>query len=337
MTDDATKGRVKPKVKHDAQTPPSRWGLSIGSHGSGSGSLSRRQRRAAFLFIAPGLILFALFVAYPVVATIHSSFFSIRPQGRTTETAFVGLDWFRKALFDDKTFRTGMRNSFLWATWSVLIDIPLAFALAYALYKRVRGWHAYRTIWFAPLLLSPVLVGLMWRSVLRYDGGLLNGLLSLLGLGAWTQDWLGQPTALFWLFLMTTWSTAGFYMVLILAALEDMPKSLLEAAEIDGASEWQRIRHVVLPLLRPVLVTLAILTFVFKMRVFDLVFVTTKGGPYGTTETVVTWIVKRAFFWQGAFDLGYPAAMSTIWLIVMAVGVVVLRKVLGGDEEETEY
>jgi multiple sugar transport system permease protein/raffinose/stachyose/melibiose transport system permease protein len=295
-----------------------------------SSRLHAAKRRAALAFVAPGLILFLLFVAYPVLATVQSSFYSIRPAGLTTERVWVGLQWFRQALFEDQTFRIGVRNSLLWAGWSMVVDISLAFVLAFILHSRVRGWRFFRTAWFVPLLLSPVLVGLVWRSILRLDGGLVNASLTALGLESLAQDWLGQPSALVWLFMMTTWSSVGFYMVLILAGLEDLPEELIDAARVDGASRWQQIRHIILPLLRPVLITLTILTFVFKMRVFDLVWVTTQGGPYKSTETVVTWIVKRAFYWQGAFDLGYPAAMSTIWMAAMAVGVFVLRRVLGG-------
>ncbi len=295
-----------------------------------------RQFRSALIFIVPGLILFATFVVYPIVATVSTSFYSVRPAGGSVDRVFVGLDWFQRALFEDVTFRRAMRNSAVWATWSVFVDIPLAFSLAMVLRRRVPGWRFYRTAWFVPMLLSPVLVGLLWRSILRLNGGLLNGVLAAVGLDGWARDWLGEPTALLWLFFMTTWSTVGFYMVLILAALEDFPEDLLDAAKVDGASRWHETRHIIIPLLRPVLVTLTIITFVFKMRVFDLVWVTTQGGPYGLTETVITWVVKRAFYFQGAFDLGYPAAMSTIWLVAIAAGIWILRRLLS-PKDSVEY
>jgi ABC-type sugar transport system permease subunit len=288
--------------------------------------------RPALPFILPGLILFLAFVVYPFLVTIASSFFSIRPAGADIVYTWAGSDWFQKALVTDRTFQSAMRNTISWAAWSIVIDIPLAFVLALALRQRVRGWRLLRVAWFVPLLLSPVLIGLVWRSILRFDGGLLNELLRTVGLGFLARDWLGGDTALIWLFLMTTWATVGFYMVLILAALEDFPEDLLDAARVDGASAPQLIRHVVVPLLRPVLITLVIITFVFKMRIFDLVWVTTQGGPYGSTETVITWVVKQAFYFQGAVDLGYPAAMSTIWLVVIAFGIWLIRRVLAGRE-----
>jgi multiple sugar transport system permease protein/raffinose/stachyose/melibiose transport system permease protein len=221
-----------------------------------------------------------------------------------------------------------MLNSTLWASWSVLVDIPLAFLLAWCLRTRVPGWRFYRTAWFAPMLLSPVLIGLLWRYILRYEGGLLNGLLRLVGLGALASDWLGNPWALLWLFLAITWHTVGYYMVLTLTALEEIPQDLLDAAVVDGASRRQQIWHVVLPMLRPLLATLIIITFTAKMRVFDLVWVTTRGGPYGKTETVITWVVQRAFYYvSGHFDMGYPSAMAVIWLVVMALGILILSRI----------
>jgi multiple sugar transport system permease protein/raffinose/stachyose/melibiose transport system permease protein len=290
-----------------------------------------RQFSIAMCFMLPGLLAFVLFVAYPLVATLVTSFFSIRPRGAVVQWNWVGLDWFREALFEDRTFRRAMLNTGLWALWSVVVDIPLAFGLAYALRSRVKGWQVFRTAWFIPILLSPVLTGLLWRSILRLDGGMLNAFLELLHLGQLRTDWLGRPTALVWLFIMTSWQTVGFYMILILAALEDFSEELLDAARIDGTNRFQQVVYIILPVLRPVLVTITILAFIYKMRVFDLVWVTTQGGPFGRTETVVTWVVQRAFYYQGAFNLGYPAAMSTIWLIAMALGVWGLKRLLGGN------
>ena len=308
-----------------------------GTAPKGHSDLDKQKRLWAFIFIAPGMVLFALFVIYPVASTIWSSFFSIRPMGAETQQIFVGFDWYEFALFKDKTFQNAVKNTLMWATWSVIVDIGLGFTLAYIIHTRIRAWKFFRTAWFVPLLLSPVLVGLVWRAMLRYDGGAVNSILTGIGLEDLTRNWLGEPSAIVWLFLITTWMTVGFYMVLILAALEDMPQELLDSAEVDGANRWQQIRHIILPLLRPVIVSLTILTFVFKMRIFDLVWVTTQGGPYGSTETVVTWIVRRAFYWQGAFDLGYPAAMSAIWLVVMAVGIFVIRRIMRGGQDSEQY
>lgn len=289
---------------------------------------SQRQFSLALSFIAPGLILFFLFVAYPFVSTLYTSFFSVRPRGAVTEWSWVGLQWFHQALTEDTIFQRAMVNTSLWALWSVVIDIPLAFGLAYALRSRVRGWQFFRTAWFVPILLSPVMVGLMWRAILRLDGGAVNAILAAIGYGDLARNWLGRPSALIWLFVMTTWQTVGFYMVLILAALEDFSEELIDAARIDGATRRQQVLHVIVPVLKPVLGTITILNFVYKMRVFDLVWVTTQGGPFGRTETVVTWVIQRAFYYQGPFNLGYPAAMSTIWLVAMAMGVWVLNRAL---------
>jgi multiple sugar transport system permease protein/raffinose/stachyose/melibiose transport system permease protein len=288
----------------------------------------RRERLTATSFLIPGLLLFGLFVVFPLTDTVYQSFFSIVPAGAGAERRFVGFALYREALTEDAVFWGAMLNSTLWASWSVLVDIPLAFLLAWCLRTRVPGWRFYRTAWFAPMLLSPVLIGLLWRYILRYEGGLLNGLLRLVGLGALATDWLGNPWALLWLFLATTWHTVGYYMVLTLTALEEIPQDYLDAAVVDGASRRQQIWHIVLPILRPLLATLIIITFTAKMRVFDLVWVTTRGGPYGKTETVITWVVQRAFYYvSGQFDMGYPSAMAIIWLVIMALGILILSRI----------
>jgi ABC-type sugar transport system permease subunit len=311
-------------MRHEIPTSPKR----NRSRGEPPSPQLRRERLTATGFLLPGLLLFGLFVVYPLTDTIYQSFFSIVPAGAGAERRFVGLGHYTEALTEDKVFWGAMVNSSLWALWSVAVDIPLAFLLAWSLRIRVPGWRFYRTAWFAPMLLSPVLIGLLWRYILRYEGGLLNGTLRLVGLGGWASDWLGSPWALFWLFLATTWHTVGYYMVLTLTALEEIPQDLLDAAVVDGASRRQQIWHVVLPVLRPLLATLIIITFTAKMRVFDLVWVTTRGGPYGKTETVITWVVQRGFYYVGQFDMGYPSAMAVIWLMVMALGIFLLSRVL---------
>lgn len=303
---------------------------------NGLSTAARRERMVAAAFLAPGILLFCLFVLFPLVTTFYQSLFSITPTGAGTESRFVGLHLYEEALLEDKVFRGAVRNSVLWALWSVVVDISLAFGLAWALRNRVPGWRFYRTAWFAPMLLSPVLIGLLWRYILRFDGGLVNEILKSVGMGALTRDWLSTPNALIWLFMMTTWHTVGYYMVLILTALEEMPQDLMDAALVDGANTWQQTWHVVLPILRPVLATLIIITFTAKMRVFDMVWVTTRGGPYGRTETVITWVVQRAFYYVGQFDLGYPSAMAVIWLLAMALGIVILYR-LFRTKELVEY
>ena len=154
--------------------------------------------------------------------------------------------------------------------------------------------------------MSYPVVGVIWLWVYNYDWGMANLVLRAVGLGDYAQAWLASPaTALPALILVTTWMFAGFNMVVLLAAIHAIPADYLDAARVDGAGAARRVVHVLVPLLRPTLVNLAILDFIGKMKQFALVWVMTRGGPMWGTETVATYVVKRAFEWK-TLDLGYP-------------------------------
>ncbi|HYF92558.1 MAG TPA: sugar ABC transporter permease [Symbiobacteriaceae bacterium] len=279
---------------------------------------SRSEGLTGLKFILPATILFLAFLLYPMLMNIYQSFFKVLLTGGDVKQTWVGFKNFQQ-LLQDPVFWSSAKNSLLWAGWAIIIDIPLATGLAVLLWYRVPGWRFFRTAWFVPILLSYVLTALMWSWIFRLDWGLLNTALRALGLDSWVRDWLGSPkTALFCLMSITTWTTTGFNLVLILAGMSAIPGELLEAAQIDGCGLWGRVWHVLLPLTRRVIVTALILAVIGKMKVFDLVWIATDGGPLGSTETVGTYIVRRAFFWAGSFDVGYSAAMATVWFLVIA-------------------
>jgi multiple sugar transport system permease protein/raffinose/stachyose/melibiose transport system permease protein len=197
------------------------------------------------------------------------------------------------------------------------VDIPLALVLAFILHSKIPFARFFRTVWFTPLLMSYPVVGVIWLWVYNYDWGMANLTLRALGLGAYAQAWLADPTtALPALILVTTWMFAGFNMVVMLAAIHAIPMEYLEAARVDGAGPWRRLTHIVIPLLRPTMVNLAILDFIGKMKQFALVWVMTRGGPMWGTETVATYVIKRAFEWK-TLDLGYPSAIAVMWFVLI--------------------
>jgi ABC-type sugar transport system permease subunit len=264
------------------------------------------------VFLGPTLALYLAFAIYPVLVTFHNSVHTLRMDlGMVSE--FVGLDHFREILTADEVFWTAARNSLTWGLVAPVVDIPLALALALALHARLPLARVFRTVWFTPVLMSYPVVGVIWLWVYNYDWGMANLVLRAVGLGAYAQAWLASPsTALPALILVTTWMFAGFNMVVLLAALHAIPPDYLEAARVDGAGPLRRVVHVVVPLLRPTLVNLAILDFIGKMKQFALVWVMTRGGPMWGTETVATYVVKRAFEWK-TLDLGYPSAVAVLW------------------------
>jgi multiple sugar transport system permease protein/raffinose/stachyose/melibiose transport system permease protein len=172
--------------------------------------------------------------------------------------------------------------------------------------------------------MSYVVVGILWVWIYNYDWGAANALLRAVGLGSWARPWLGDPNvALPALILVTTWMWSGFNMVVILAGIHSLPSEVLEAAELDNCGWGGKLVHVIVPLLKPTILNLLILSFIGKMKIFDLVWITTKGGPLWATETVSTYVYKRAFEWT-TFDLGYPSTVATVWFAIVLTAVLTL-------------
>lgn len=297
------------------------------------GAEARAARVEIAAFLLPALLLFAAFTAYPVLRTFYNSLFEIRPNGNQT---FVGLENFREVLFADPVFRRAVRNTLIWSTVEPFIDVGLGLLLALALYTRAPFSRFLRIAWFTPVLISTVVVAIIWSWIYNYDWGALNLLLRGLGLDGATRAWLGDPaTALPALILADSWKWVGFNMVVCLAALHSLPSEVMEAAELDNCGWWAKLLHVVVPMLRATLLNLLILAFISRMKVFDLVWVTTRGGPLWATETASTYTFKRAFEWR-SFDLGYPSAIAVIWFLVV-IGAVVLLTALLRQRDRMEF
>lgn len=297
------------------------------------GAEARAARVEIAAFLLPALLLFAAFTAYPVLRTFYNSLFEIRPNGNQT---FVGLGNFREVLFADPVFRRAVRNTLVWSTVEPFIDVGLGLLLALALYTKAPFSRVLRIAWFTPVLISTVVVAIIWSWIYNYDWGALNLLLRSVGLDGIARAWLGDPvTALPALILADSWKWVGFNMVVCLAALHSLPSEVMEAAELDNCGWWAKLIHVVVPMLRATLLNLLILAFISRMKVFDLVWVTTRGGPLWATETASTYTFKRAFEWR-SFDLGYPSAIAVIWFLVV-IGAVVLLTFLLRQRDRMEF
>lgn len=291
-------------------------------------STGDRVEIAAFLL--PALVLFIGFTAYPVVRTFYNSLFEIRPNGLES---FVGLRNFTEVLLVDTTFRRAVVNTLVWSAIEPFIDVGVGLLLALALYAKAPFARFFRIAWFTPVLISTVVVAILWSWIYNFDWGALNLLLRALGLDNWAKAWLGDPaTALPALIIADSWKWIGFNMVVCLAALHSLPTEVLEAAELDDCGWWAKLVYIIVPMLRATLLNLLVLAFISRMKVFDLVWVTTRGGPLWATETASTYIYKRAFEWR-SFDLGYPSAIAVIWFLVVIAAVVGLTAMLRQREK----
>jgi multiple sugar transport system permease protein/raffinose/stachyose/melibiose transport system permease protein len=291
------------------------------------GRRSHRPWKAILLFLAPVTIYYLIFVIYPLFATFYYSFHNIMPAGGRVVTTFVGLQNF-KDLFSDEIFKTAVRNTAIWGLVGPTLEMITATLLAFVVYFRVPLYRFYRTAWFTPFLVTGVIVGLVFRWIFNFDWGLLNATIRAFGLDAFALNWLGRVDTPLWVVIgVHWWGTFGYSFILLLAGLSAIPHELVEAAYIDGASTVQAAMRVLLPLLRPTLVTTLILSFMGKMRAFDVVWVLTQGGPLHASETVATYVQKRAFSW-GSLDLGYPSAMAVVWFGVVMISVGLITRVI---------
>lgn len=289
--------------------------------------------RTVMLFITPALAVYALFTAYPVFRTVWNSLHTIKPGNIET---FVGFDNYVALFTGDAVFYQAVGNTLIWAFVAPFLDVLMGFVLAIALYSGVSGARFFRVAWFTPVLISYVVVGIMWMWIYNYDWGAVNEILRAVGLGRFAHAWLGTPdTALAALIVTHAWKWTGFNMVVCLAALHALPKEVLEAADLDNCGWWAKVVHVVVPMIRPTLLNLVILSFIGKMKIFDLVWIMTRGGPLWSTETVSTYVYKRAFEWN-TFDLGYPSAVAVVWFVVV-IGAVLLLSWVFRQRDRIEY
>jgi len=282
-------------------------------------------------FLLPALTFYVALTAYPAIRTLWNSFHRVLPR----REEFVGIANYSE-LIKDEIFWKAVSNTVTWACISPVIEVTVALLLALALYAKVPGARFFRVAWFTPVLMSYIVVGILWMWIYNYDWGPLNTLLRAIGLGALAQPWLGSPdTALGALILVTSWMWVGFNMVVLLAALHSLPKDVIEAAELDNCGWSAKLVFVIIPLVRATLLNLVVLSFIGKMKIFDLVWITTKGNPLWSTETVSTYVYKRAFEWT-TFDLGYPSTIATVWFVIVLATVLLLTW-LFRTREKLEY
>jgi raffinose/stachyose/melibiose transport system permease protein len=263
-------------------------------------------------------------MVYPVLRTFYNSVHTIKPQG---VQEFVGLANFRELLSTDLVFWKAVGNTAIFAVIATVADVLGGLLIALCLFSRPPFAKLLRVVWFTPVLMSYVVVGVIWVWIYDYDWGLANSVLRWLGLGAWEQSWLGDPrTALGSVMVTHIWKWLGFNMIIFLAALSALPSEVLGAAELDNCGWFAKLVYIVIPMLRPTIVNLTVLSFIGKMMIFDLVWIMTGGGPLWSTETVSTYVYKRAFDWN-TFDLGYPSAIAVLWFLIIMIFVVLMTRV----------
>lgn len=293
-------------------------------------------QRMAYFFLLPNMLIFAIFILLPMLLNFYYGFTSgssILLENRE----FVGTDNLEEILScenyldvgtcKEDYFWQGLRNTVFYVNAQVISMVILALLTAVSLNRKIAFRGFFRSVFFYPVLLSPVVVGLIWRWLLRLDGGLINAVMADLGYDR--IDFLTEPHwARFWVIVVSDWAQMGFYTLILLAGLQAIPPDLYEAATMDGANEWNRFRFITFPLLLPTLTVVVVLALIRAVQVFDQVFVLTGGGP-GTATTYMVQYIYRNGFGISPPNFGMAAAASlvlAVMLLIMTLGQVILAR-----------
>lgn len=273
---------------------------------------ARLNKLTPYMFMAPAALIMTVALLYPLLYMVYGSFRDWDPSQKLGETEFVGLKNYI-TLWSDPAFRESTAVTLKFAISVVSIEMLLGVGLALFLDRNIRGMSVLRTLFILPMMIAPVVVGLMWRYMYHPTVGTFNRFLKSIGLDG--VDWLGQH-ALMSVIIADVWQWTPFIFILTLAALQSLPQSALEAARIDGATGWQQIWHIKLPLMMPVLIVTCLLRLIDAFKVLEVILVMTEGGPGLSTEILALRISRTATEFR---ELGTAAAMSNMLLIMLLV------------------
>ncbi|MBX3194276.1 MAG: sugar ABC transporter permease [Microbacteriaceae bacterium] len=278
------------------------------------------RRWTPYLLVAPAFLLFAFVVLIPAVL---NTALSVMDWSGTNQMTFVGLDNFFRAFRDD-IYLMAYRNTFVYIGLTLILEVLAGLILAGLVTMRGRRTAFYRIAFFVPVMLPMVVIAVLWAFVYSDDIGLINSGLRAIGLDEWAPVWLGDPsTALIAVSVVSGWIYAGFYMAIFYAALQRIPTHIVEAATLDGASQWRIFFSIRVPMIRPIIEIAVLLCVTGAFQSFDLFYVMTNGGPDHATEIITTYLVEVVFRFH---NLGYGAALATIMtVVVLALGFVFTR------------
>ncbi len=295
-----------------------------------------RSQWLIHLFPLPALVIYALFVIYPIFSAFTYSLYGWKG---IAQGSFVGLNNF-VTLFQTEPFNKMFWNAFghniKYFVVEMVVQNGIAFALAYIIYRKIRGSEVLKAAYFFPRLLSVIIVGFLWKLILNPNFGALNTLLTKLGLEEWAKPWLGDPdTALLAIILVNCWFGIGFAVLIFLAGLQSIPEEVLEAARLDGANGLTMLGRIILPLCMPALTIMTVLTFIQAFEAFELVYAMqgSMGEPFYSTDTMAVYFYRLAFGGSGSTDtvsIGLGSALAVVLFAIVAsvsaVSLYVMRK-----------
>ncbi len=309
------------KKRPMSEGPPPRRGLSR----------KHREWLAAALFVAPDAVGLLAFVGVPMVLALGLGFFDVSGFGGFS---FVGLANYER-MFSDPLFLLSLRVTVIYVAAFVAGNFVVSLSLAMLVKQRIPFVGIMRSMFFLPYVVSLVVIALVWQFMLADKVGIVNRMLGMAGIAS--HSWLGNPNlALATVIAVSIWFFMGYYMIIFLAGLQEIPKEYYEAARIDGARSWQAFRHITWPLLKPTsffVLIVSTITGVAGLQAFDLIYVMTKGGPANSTALGIFYIYQQAFQFN---DFGYAAAMASFLVLILLVATAAMFVLTGGGRFETE-
>lgn len=289
---------------------------------------SKREKIYGIAATIPALILFSIFTYIPLIMTLGYSVTDWN--GYSKEFNFVGLDNFLKVFTDAEVLQT-FGNTLYFAVLAVIIGLALQLMLAIFLFEKLKGRNILRAIIYAPCIISPVIVSLTWVNFFQY-AGIINEVLSNIGLGGLQIDWLGDVNIVKnVLIFINSWQWTGYGMIIFMTGLSNIPPDVYEASMLDGASGFKKFRYITLPLLMPSVTVNIFISITGALRLFDLPFVMTGGGPIGASKTISMTIYDNAFLYE---RFGYSSAIGVIFFLIIATITIIQLKITRSREVE---
>lgn len=278
-------------------------------------------------YVLPAFLIFFVLFLLPSIIGLFFSFTNWNVM--SDNIRFIGLENYRKIFMDKGMWKVFGNNAFYAVVTSVFKG-AFGLILAVALNRAIKTRNALRTIFFLPMIISNLIVGLVFQQILHPDHGILNLILETMGLGMLAQNWLIDPKVVMWsCAAIEIWKAAGFNMIIFLAGLQGVPQDICEASDIDGANGWQKFARVIFPLMLPSVVINMLLNVISGLKVFDVIFTLTNGGPGRASEVINITIFRQ--FSMG--DYGYGTALNTILFVVLSIiSVVVIQNYTKEDE-----
>ncbi len=281
------------------------------------------DKKAILIFLFPALLFFVVIIAAPV---IMSAYYSTLDWDGLGEGVFVGVDNYKKLFIDNMDgFPKSVLNSFIFLLVSVGIQIPVSLFFALVLASGVKGEGFFRSVYFVPVIISTVVIGQLWMKIYHPEYGLLNVTFRSLGLESLTQNWLGDSnTALISAFAPILWQYVGYHMLLMYAAIKSISPEIYEAALIDGSTGLSTAFRITIPLISPMLKVSVTFSAIGSLKIFDLIYVLTNGGPAGATEVPSTIMVKSIFM---SNKFGYGSAMAVFIIAECFIFTAIINKI----------